>query len=210
MSPHTDLGARARWRQSLRRLFRGRALTLAAIAAIAAFPALAVAATGGSSPSSGSTSSASKHRSKGTTLRPGSRGAAVKRLQRRLHVRATGYYGKLTKRAVKRFQRRHGLKADGVAGPKTLRKLGLTASAASSNRPRLPAVLKRIAECESGGNPHAISPDGRYRGKYQFDYSTWEAWGGKGDPAKARERVQDRVALRLYRARGTAPWPNCG
>jgi peptidoglycan hydrolase-like protein with peptidoglycan-binding domain len=211
MSPHTDLGARARWRKPLRRLLRGRALAFAAIAALAVSPAIAVAATGGSSPSSDSSSSSpsTAHKSGARTLRPGSTGSAVKRLQRRLHVRATGYYGKLTKRAVKRFQRRHGLKADGIAGPRTLRKLGITTKAASS-APRLPAVLKRIAECESGGNPHAVSPDGRYRGKYQFDYSTWEAWGGSGDPAKARERVQDRVALRLYRARGTAPWPNCG
>ena len=205
MSPHTDSRAHARWRRPLRRLLGRRALALAAVASIAAFPAIAGGATGGSGPDSQPT-----HKSSAKTLRPGSTGPSVKRLQRRLHVRATGYYGKLTKRAVKRFQRRHGLKADGIAGPKTLRKLGLTVKAASSSPPRLPAKLKQIAQCESGGNPHAVSPDGRYRGKYQFDQGTWEAWGGSGDPAKTRERVQDRVALRLYKARGTAPWPNCG
>jgi peptidoglycan hydrolase-like protein with peptidoglycan-binding domain len=211
MSPHTDFGAPARWRSSLRRLLRGRAPALAAVAALAAFPALAGGATGGSGPDSQAQpqSHKSQHKSSVKTLRPGSTGRSVKRLQRRLHVRATGYYGKLTKRAVKRFQRHHGLKADGIAGPKTLRKLGMTVKSASSSRPRLPAVLKKIAQCESGGNPRAVSPDGRYRGKYQFDQSTWEAWGGNGDPAKARERTQDRVALRLYKARGTAPWPNC-
>jgi len=54
-----------------------------------------------------------------------------------------------------------------------------------------------------------VSRDGKYRGKYQFDQDTWEAYGGRGDPADAPESVQDRIALKLYRARGTAPWPNC-
>jgi hypothetical protein len=70
-------------------------------------------------------------------------------------------------------------------------------------------VLKKIAQCESGGNPRAISRSGRYRGKFQFDQATWEAAGGSGDPAAASESTQDRIALRLYRKRGTAPWPNC-
>jgi hypothetical protein len=72
------------------------------------------------------------------------------------------------------------------------------------------AVLDRIAQCESGGNPSAVSAGGQYRGKYQFDPSTWRANGGTGDPARAPEAVQDRVAARLYAARGSAPWPICG
>ncbi len=74
---------------------------------------------------------------------------------------------------------------------------------------RLPRVLKQIAQCESGGNPRAISPSGRYRGKFQFDYATWRSLGGRGDPAAAPEWQQDKRALKLYRMRGTAPWPNC-
>ena len=66
------------------------------------------------------------------------------------------------------------------------------------------------AQCESGGNPRAISPDGTYRGKYQFDRETWHAMGGHGDPAHASESEQDRRALALYRERGTSPWPACG
>jgi peptidoglycan hydrolase-like protein with peptidoglycan-binding domain len=203
MSPHTD-PASARWRR-LRWRLGGRALALAAVAASTALSGAAVAATGGASPDS----PPPKQSSSSATLRPGSTGPAVKKLQRKLGVRTTGYYGKLTKRAVKRFQRRRGLKADGIAGPRTLRALGMRVRASSSRSVRLPAVLKRIAQCESGGNPRAVSPDGRYRGKYQFDRPTWRAWGGKGDPAKASERTQDRIALKLYRARGTAPWPNC-
>ncbi len=72
------------------------------------------------------------------------------------------------------------------------------------------AHLERIAQCESGGNPRAVSASGQYRGKYQFDQSTWEANGGTGDPAAAPEAEQDRVAAALYAARGPAPWPVCG
>src|SRR4051794_29669678 len=125
MSPHSELGAPARWRSSLRRLLGGRAPALAAMAALAVSPAVAGGATGGANPTTHKSSSA-------TTLRPGDTGPGVKRLQRRLHVKATGYYGRLTKRAVSRFQRRHGLRATGIANRKTLRKLGLTARSASS------------------------------------------------------------------------------
>ena len=52
-------------------------------------------------------------------------------------------------------------------------------------------MLQRIAECESGGNPSAVSPGGTYRGKYQFSRSTWHNLGGSGDPADAPEGAQD-------------------
>ena len=71
------------------------------------------------------------------------------------------------------------------------------------------AHLQSIAACESGGNPRAISPGGTYRGKYQFSRETWRNLGGTGDPAAAPEWLQDRMALKLYRLRGTAPWPSC-
>lgn len=69
--------------------------------------------------------------------------------------------------------------------------------------------LRRIAQCESGGNPRAVSRDGRYRGKYQFDRATWRAVGGRGDPADAPEAEQDRRAQQLYERSGSAPWSNC-
>jgi peptidoglycan hydrolase-like protein with peptidoglycan-binding domain len=186
-----------------------------AVLSMTAISGVALAADGDSGGTEASSSRA--------TLEVGSTGRSVKALQRKLGVPATGYYGSQTAAAVRRFQRRKGLKVDGVAGPATLRRLGIRVTAASystggaspepeperQSSPRLPAVLRRIARCESGGNPRAISPDGRYRGKYQFDRATWRANGGSGDPAAAPEAVQDRIALRLYRARGTAPWPNC-
>lgn len=72
------------------------------------------------------------------------------------------------------------------------------------------ATLESIASCESGGDPTAVSSDGSYRGKYQFDYGTWESMGGSGDPAAASEAEQDYRAALLYAQSGSSPWPICG
>jgi resuscitation-promoting factor RpfB len=152
-------------------------------------------------------------------LKKGDRGKAVKAVQRKLGVTADGVFGAGTQKAVKRFQRSKHLTADGVVGPQTRRALALkpfarssvTHGSAKGGKVKLPRALVRIAECESGGDPTAVSPDGQYRGKYQFLRSTWKRWGGRGsDPAKASESHQDRVALKLYRARGASSWPSCG
>jgi hypothetical protein len=71
-------------------------------------------------------------------------------------------------------------------------------------------TLDAIGACESGGDPTAVSSDGTYRGKYQFDYGTWESMGGSGDPAAASESEQDYRAALLYAASGSSPWPVCG
>ena len=68
-----------------------------------------------------------------------------------------------------------------------------------------------LRKCESGGNYGAISPNGKYRGAYQFDYRTWAGVGpGGGDPAAASRTEQDRRAKILYSQRGRSPWPICG
>lgn len=71
-------------------------------------------------------------------------------------------------------------------------------------------TLSAIAQCESGGSPTAISDTGKYRGKYQFSYSTWASVGGSGDPAAASEAEQDMRAAMLYAREGASPWPVCG
>lgn len=146
-------------------------------------------------------------------VKKGDRGPAVQLIQSRLGLAADGVFGSQTRRAVERFQRRKGLAPDGVVGPITRRALGLRPFARDSIRRTrsagLPLVLRRIAQCESGGNPEAVSADGSYRGKFQFTRSTWHQLGGDGDPAKASEWLQNRLALRLYRRSGTAPWPSC-
>jgi hypothetical protein len=93
---------------------------------------------------------------------------------------------------------------------KALRRQLKAHSASAASTTAVPAILQRIAQCESGGNPHAIDASGTYRGKYQFDLQTWHANGGTGDPATAPEAQQDRIAMKLYQARGTQPWPVCG
>jgi peptidoglycan hydrolase-like protein with peptidoglycan-binding domain len=217
-----DLASPIPWRRSLRaahdrrvarmrrrrRVLRGRAgLTLAvAVSAIGAAGALAQDPT----PPSGGTES----------VAPSSNRATVKAVQRALGLEADGVYGRKTRAAVRRFQRRHHLDVDGVLGPETLEELGLSGNDDDEDAPAngapaaatgdASATLERIAQCESGGDPTAVSADGQYRGKYQFDRATWERLGGTGDPAAAPEAEQDSIAAKLLAERGTSPWPNCG
>jgi hypothetical protein len=95
---------------------------------------------------------------------------------------------------------RRALRAD-------VRELGRTGGAPDV---AIPAALGAIAACESGGNPGAVGGGGAFRGKYQFDYGTWAAVGGSGDPADAPEAEQDRRAAMLYARAGSSPWPVCG
>jgi hypothetical protein len=141
--------------------------------------------------------------------------ATIAAAQTALGVPADGVAGPVTRAATKRFQRTHGLTVDGVIGSQTLSALGVAvklvdkgvrAAAAAVADP----VLARIAACESGGDPTAVSADGRYHGKYQFSRATWRSMGGTGNPARASEAEQDRIAAKLLARAGTSPWPNCG
>jgi Transglycosylase-like domain/Putative peptidoglycan binding domain len=212
VSSHRDLSTPVPWRRSLRasrerrarqarrrrRIFRGRAGVALAVA-------LSIVAAGGAFAQDAA-----------TPLAPGVQSPdTVRALQQKLGVTADGVYGPRTRAAVKRFQRANGLTPDGVAGPQTLAALGLAArpaqqQASASASGSGDGTLARIAQCESGGDPTAVSADGTYRGKYQFDRATWEQMGGSGDPAAAPEAEQDRIAAKLLAARGTAPWPVCG
>ena len=165
------------------------AMTLAAGAAVAADEPVAT---------SGQTASAS----------------GVVALQRALGVSADGVIGPVTRRAIRNYQRNQGLAVDGIAGPATLASLGIAAAPAETQTQSTGATgsgtLAKIARCESGGDPTAISSSGRYRGKYQFSRATWRDLGGTGDPAAAPESVQDAMAAKLLAQRGTTPWPVCG
>ena len=152
------------------------------------------------------------------TTKSATAGSTVVALQRALGVSADGVIGPVTRRAIRNYQRNHGLAVDGIAGPATLSSLGIAASSApaktqtrsSGSGSASSGALARIAQCESGGDPTAVSSTGRYRGKYQFSRATWRELGGSGDPAAAPESVQDAMAAKLYAQRGAQPWPVCG
>jgi peptidoglycan hydrolase-like protein with peptidoglycan-binding domain len=198
-----------------RPLFAGLLVLLAF--ACAATPAFAGGG-GAAAPTGGDDAAAAKGSSDESAplvLKRGDHGRSVSKLQAALGIAADGVFGPQTERAVKRFQKRKGLTVDGIVGPQTRDELGLAPFAhgsvvRGSSGIKLPRALKQIAECESGGNPRAVSPGGRYRGKYQFSMQTWQNLGGTGDPADASEAQQDRIALKLYRRSGTSPWPSCG
>jgi peptidoglycan hydrolase-like protein with peptidoglycan-binding domain len=144
--------------------------------------------------------------SAGTTPSP------VAAAQQKLGVTADGVSGPQTRAAVRQFQRAHGLTVDGIIGPETLAALGVSDQPTLSQDP--PADpdstdLSAIAQCESGGDPAAISPTGRYRGKYQFSRASWRAVGGTGDPAAAPETEQDQRAAMLLAKQGPKAWPVC-
>jgi len=61
--------------------------------------------------------------SSGGSLRVGSKGEDVQRVQKALGIAADGDFGPGTERAVKAWQSANGLTPDGVVGPKTLAKL---------------------------------------------------------------------------------------
>jgi hypothetical protein len=159
------------------------------------------------------------------TLSSGVSGSAVSALQAALGVKQTGTFNASTLRAVRSFQRQHGLTVDGIVGPQTAAALGLPSATASASGASASggssdagdasgadagSTLSRIAQCESGGNPAAVSADGTYRGKYQFTRATWRQMGGSGDPADAPESEQDARAAQLLAQAGTTPWPVCG
>lgn len=67
-----------------------------------------------------------------------------------------------------------------------------------------------LAQCESGGNPRAVSPGGQYRGLYQFSLATWRGVGGSGDPIDNSAEEQLFRAKVLYNRSGAGQWPSCG
>jgi peptidoglycan hydrolase-like protein with peptidoglycan-binding domain len=140
--------------------------------------------------------------------------SGVVALQQALGVSADGVIGPVTRRAIRTYQRNHGLAVDGVAGPATLASLGIAAAPAKTQTRSTgtagSGTLAKIAQCESGSDPTAVSSTGQYRGKYQFSRATWRELGGTGDPADAPESVQDAMAAKLLAQRGASPWPVCG
>jgi septal ring factor EnvC (AmiA/AmiB activator) len=66
-----------------------------------------------------------------------------------------------------------------------------------------------IVMCESGGNYSAINPSSGAGGAYQILPSTWELYGGEGEPQNAPKAEQDRIAAEIWADSGSSAWV-CG
>ncbi len=203
-----------RSRRALRRL-NPRSARLGA--AIAVATSVGVAA--------GAVPAAAQMQAPSQLLRQGSSGAAVKRVQRALHVRPDGRFTAGTRRAVLAFQRRDRLMVDGIVGPQTWDTLfGIAAPAPAP--PAAPAtataraavassasgssggytIPSSIVQCESGGNYSAVNPSSGAGGAYQILPSTWQAYGGQGLPQNASPAEQGRIASEIYASQGASAW----
>lgn len=143
-------------------------------------------------------------------LSPGAHGAKVVQLQRYLHVRATGSYGRATRAAVVRWQAAHHRHRTGRVGRLLWNAvLGRRPSSSRAGDRVTSLNWRALARCESGGNPRAVNPSGYY-GLYQFSPGTWRSVGGHGMPHRASPGEQTRRAQVLFRRAGASPWPHCG
>jgi peptidoglycan hydrolase CwlO-like protein len=66
-----------------------------------------------------------------------------------------------------------------------------------------------IVMCESGGNYGALNPSSGAGGAYQILPSTWQLYGGQGDPQNAPKAEQDRIAAEIWADSGSSAWV-CG
>jgi len=66
-----------------------------------------------------------------------------------------------------------------------------------------------IVMCESGGNYGAVNPSSGAGGAYQILPSTWELYGGQGEPQNAPKAEQDRIAAEIWADSGSSAWV-CG
>jgi septal ring factor EnvC (AmiA/AmiB activator) len=63
-----------------------------------------------------------------------------------------------------------------------------------------------IVMCESGGDYGAVNPSSGAGGAYQILPSTWELYGGQGEPQSAPKAEQDRIAGEIWADSGGGAW----
>lgn len=63
-----------------------------------------------------------------------------------------------------------------------------------------------IVMCESGGDYGALNPSSGAGGAYQILPSTWELYGGGGEPQNASKEEQDRIAGEIWADSGASAW----
>lgn len=67
-----------------------------------------------------------------------------------------------------------------------------------------------IVMCESGGNYSAVNPSSGAGGAYQILPSTWDLYGGKGNPQDASKSEQDAIAAQIWADSGGGAWVCAG
>lgn len=94
------------------------------------------------------------------TLKVGSRGDTVKKLQQELKNQGflkgsvDGIYGANTKAAVQKMQKAYGLSVDGIAGPKTLAALGISTDGTGNYTSSDVYLLAKCIYAEARGEPY--------------------------------------------------------
>jgi hypothetical protein len=72
------------------------------------------------------------------------------------------------------------------------------------------AIPESIVMCESGGNFGAVNPTSGAGGAYQILPSTWELYGGQGNPEDASPAQQSEIAAQIWADSGAAAWECAG
>ncbi len=72
------------------------------------------------------------------------------------------------------------------------------------------AIPESIVMCESGGNWEAVNPSSGAGGAYQILPSTWDLYGGEGDPEDASPAEQSQIAAEIWADSGGAAWVCAG
>ena len=156
------------------------------------------------------------------TLKAGSSGTYVTRVQRILAIRQSGTYDSATVAAVKRLQTWKkiapvtgvvsGLTWAALADPT----LSAANKASKTTRATLPFLTwavsvhgRGVAYRESHLSCTVVSANGSWRGKWQMTTSLWKSYGGltyAATPEKASCLAQDKVAYRVWIASWWGPW----
>jgi septal ring factor EnvC (AmiA/AmiB activator) len=72
------------------------------------------------------------------------------------------------------------------------------------------SIPSSIVMCESGGNYGAVNPSSGAGGAYQILPSTWDLFGGSGQPQDASKGEQDQIAAQIWADSGPGAWACAG
>jgi len=72
------------------------------------------------------------------------------------------------------------------------------------------AIPEAIVMCESGGNYDAVNSSSGAGGAYQILPSTWDLYGGEGNPEDASPGEQDDIAAQIWADSGGGAWVCAG